>query len=520
MATQIASLAVKLSANSAQFTRGMNKARKSTAKFGKMAKAAALQMAALAAGITAVAVKTAKMAMEQEKAEVGLAAAMRVVGDRSKATQRELRRFASELQKITVYGDEALLQLMALGATMGKLSREETKQATVAAIGLSKAFGVELLAAMRLVARARVGDTAQLKRYGIMIDNSLSSIEKFNKLIEIGAKNFSLAAAETETAAGKLKMIGAVWGDVQEKIGMRILGFIKGPGERLMKFLRELDSFLAAPKELTWISDWEGPVVLRIRAMRTELKATKKEIEELTDKLDFWITPKATKKMRTPSGIADWIGKGAKELTNAMVRNTPFGIMMKTKYRADIETLEDREQKLRDDIFRLRGAEERGFEFPEVIAERLRSPKGAVMEWIRKLKSGMEEAAETYGKAMVKVEEGLKGVRKKALLWGIFGLPKAMQELARKAAIAAIDAREAGMEKWRAGQDPLGMPQHRTPAAAIAGTAGGWRAVLRAGDSRIRKQMDTLVIEQRKTREAIERAHEDWIDKQRGALGE
>lgn len=477
MATNIANLAVKLSANSAQFTRGMGKSRKATKKFAMAAKGATLQVAAMAAGVTVAAVKFAKMAIEQEKAEKAMAAAMRVVGDTSKQTQRDLRAFASELQQITIFGDEALLQMMALGATMGKLSGEEVKKATVAAIGLSKAFGVELVAAMRLVARARVGDTAQLKRYGIMIDNALTPIQKFNELIKIGAKNFSLAAAEAETASGKIQQLGNVWGDVQEKIGAHVLRAAQGPGGRVTKGLQALDAFLTPAAKVSSVGDFAGPRVRRLRDMQKELRKTTAEIGRIE-----------------------------------MAKATGFGQTLPgaTFYNKQQQAAIDRAQSLRDQIFRVRGMRDRGEEFPEAVAGRKTKGLDRRKKAIASLSDVYEKVAKAYRDAMLKAEQAV--IKLRGMRWR--ELHRQMQETIRR----EIVGREKEMEKWRAG---LGiLSQHRQPAAAIAGTAGGFRAVLRAGDNTARKQMDTLVIEQRKTREAIERAHDDWLAEQRGRLGE
>lgn len=469
MATQIASLAVKLSANSARFTRGMGKARKSTAKFAQSAKAASLKVVALGAAVTVVGVKVAKLAMEQEKAEKALAASMRVVGDYSEAKLRGLKEYASGLQRITTYGDEALLSLMSLGMTMGKLSEQETKKATVAAIGLSKAFGVELLAAMRLVARARVGDTAQLKRYGIMIDNALSPMQKFNKLIEIGAKNFSLATAETGTAIGKLQQLGNTWGDVQEQLGRTVMNI---PGlDKLMKLLDRAEKFLTAPVQMANVADYAGmPVKRRIAAMQADLEKTE------TAAWKAWMVELDPNEKH--NWLAEWKAKQDRAASTA------------------------RAGGLRKDIKWMQDMAKRGEEFPEVVAGRKARGLDRRKKAIASLADVYEKVARKYRDAMLKAEIALNKFRR--IRWE--ELARLQTEKMRK----AIEVREAQMQKWREGLN-LAMPQHRTPAAAVAGTAGGWRAVLRAGDSKIRKQMDTLVSEQRKTREAIEKAHEDWV---------
>ena len=131
--------------------------------------------------------------------------------------------FAASMQKVTVLGDEAVLELASLGASLGKLSGQALKDATKAAIGLSAALGIDAISAMRLVSRAAIGDTATLARYGIKLSETLSPQEKFNELLRIGAQSFSLAEGQAKTFSGQVAQLGNAWGDVKEKIGEALM---------------------------------------------------------------------------------------------------------------------------------------------------------------------------------------------------------------------------------------------------------------------------------------------------------
>lgn len=195
----------------------------------------------------------------QEKAEKNLATAMKLAGDTAKDSLEDMKAFASGIQQITTIGDETVLQLAGLGASMAKLTGGELQRATKAAIGLSKAYGVDLNGAMRLVARAAVGDTATLKRYGITLDATLTPQEKFNELLKIGAENFKLAEAEADTLTGQMEQLGNAWGDLKEVIGGKIAGFGKDILEDWAYVLKgeagrnknRLEVVLARMKELT-----------------------------------------------------------------------------------------------------------------------------------------------------------------------------------------------------------------------------------------------------------------------------
>jgi len=163
----------------------------------------------------------------QEAAVKKLADALELLGIKDRAALKDLEKFASSIQKTTTYGDEAVIELMAMGAAMGKLSGDELKKATKAAIGLAAAYKMDVTAAMRLVARAAAGDTATLARYGIKLGDLKTNYEKFNKVLEIGAKNFALAEGETKTYLGVIEQTKNALGDVKEVIGEAIMPVFK-----------------------------------------------------------------------------------------------------------------------------------------------------------------------------------------------------------------------------------------------------------------------------------------------------
>lgn len=254
MARSIGNLAVKMSLNSGKFTKGMRNARRSVGGFRKSIVGTIGKLAVLGAAFTAMAAifkKGVRLAAEQEKAEKKLAAALRLTGDSSARSLERMKDFASGIQRVTTLGDEAVLELAALGASMGKLSGKALQDATKSAIGLSRAFGIELVGAMRLVSRAAVGDFGTLTRYGIVLDATGTKQEKFNELLKIGAKNFTLATAEIETAAGQMSQIFAVLGDIMEKVFDRVnQAFKDNFGASVLEMFRTIDKWLAKPKKL------------------------------------------------------------------------------------------------------------------------------------------------------------------------------------------------------------------------------------------------------------------------------
>jgi len=166
-----------------------------------------------------------KAFLEQEKADKMLEASMKNLGSFSQTAFEGMKKFASEIQKVTVIGDETTEQIMALGMNMG-VSADHIKEATKQAIGLSKAYKFDLNTSMRMVALARQGDFNLLKRY-------IPELRKTNDLTKLqaiytkkAADGFKLAQAETETYAGKIQQLKNAWGDFQEKIGKVIVDLV------------------------------------------------------------------------------------------------------------------------------------------------------------------------------------------------------------------------------------------------------------------------------------------------------
>lgn len=193
---------------------------------GALTSVAVVGAAAAAAGLL-IAGKTAldsvKAYMESEKAVNGLEAALDILGKKSESAS--MQAFAESIQNVTTADDEAVIGMMKLGASIGNMSGDTLKRATVAAMGLSKAYGMDLESAMTLVSKAAVGNTAAMGRYGIVFKDGATDAEKFNQVIEMGATKFKMAEAETATFSGRLTQIGNLWENLKERLGQYLTSF-------------------------------------------------------------------------------------------------------------------------------------------------------------------------------------------------------------------------------------------------------------------------------------------------------
>jgi len=232
MAT-IGNLLINLRANTGPFGRQMRGAQKHVSGFQKSVNTLKTTMKGLAVYFGARMLlgkvsEAVQLFREQEQATARLSAALGNLGVDARAATKDFEAFAAGIQKQTTLGDEAVIALGALGAGLGKLSGQQLKDATTAAIGLSKAFGIQLEASMRLVARAAIGDTAMLTRYGIKLNELLSPSQKFNELLRIGADNFRVAQAEAGTLTGQLDQLKNTWSDMLESVGKKTMEVAAG----------------------------------------------------------------------------------------------------------------------------------------------------------------------------------------------------------------------------------------------------------------------------------------------------
>ncbi len=159
-------------------------------------------------------------AQRQQNALHQLTAALAVMGKEAQTVA--LADFADRLQRVTVHSNETSLELMKLGASMG-LAGQTLQRATVAAMGLSEAYGMNLNQAMQLVARAASGNTTRLAQMGIEIDQSADSAGRFEQVLAMGERQFAQAEARTGTFAGRMAQLRNAFDDARKQAGEMVI---------------------------------------------------------------------------------------------------------------------------------------------------------------------------------------------------------------------------------------------------------------------------------------------------------
>jgi len=198
------------------------------------------------AGLT----RLAKAYGEQEAVDRRLAAAFGVTGQAADAVIKKWGDFATSLQRVTTLGDEEIMMMIALGKTMG-IADEQMENATKGAIGLSKAFGMDLNTAMKGVALAMQGEFSMLQRYIPALRTANSESEKMAILQKAMANGFNIAKAELGTINGMWASFKGVIGDALQSAGKGLFG-----GGGLIDGIRKLKERMIELTESGAIEKW------------------------------------------------------------------------------------------------------------------------------------------------------------------------------------------------------------------------------------------------------------------------
>jgi hypothetical protein len=176
----------------------------------------------------------------QEQAEAALAQAMRSSGQYTEESFQAMKAYASELQRVTTFGDEATLGVMAQMTAMG-LSTAQTREAVVQAQNLATVMGTDLKSASRIMVDALEGNGNQLKRYLKGVDEAvLASGDMVAILREMEKAIGGQARAMAQTASGQITQFQNAVGDMKEEVGRAvvsaILPFVKAGESAILTF--------------------------------------------------------------------------------------------------------------------------------------------------------------------------------------------------------------------------------------------------------------------------------------------
>lgn len=164
--------------------------------------------------------KAVQAASFQEEAITRLNRALQQSGDFSQQASQDLQNYAASLQNVTEFGDETIINQIALAKSFGA-TNEQAKLVVEAATGMSKALGIDLESATRNAAKTlggyagELGETIpQLKAFTQEQLQAGAGVELLNQRFAEQGKNlnnFSFFTSQLSNTFGDLlESIGAV----------------------------------------------------------------------------------------------------------------------------------------------------------------------------------------------------------------------------------------------------------------------------------------------------------------------
>jgi hypothetical protein len=238
--TDLAKLVVKMEAQSAKYLRDLQKARQESNKWRKKtvsnvnAVGVSFRKLAAAASIGLLTKKIIGNTRTQEQALAQLRQGYESTGGVVGRTVDEMVMKAGELQKVSLFGDEQIIEAQSQLITFTNVVDEQFDRATVAALDLSTRMGTDLKSAVLQLGKVLNEPASQLSalsRSGIQFnDQQTEMIRKLTKSGDlVAAQNIVLeelerqfggsAKAARETFGGALTGLSNAFGDLLEGKG-------------------------------------------------------------------------------------------------------------------------------------------------------------------------------------------------------------------------------------------------------------------------------------------------------------
>jgi len=239
-------LSIKLSLNDKQFMSGMRKASSSMKKFGRNLQKTGQNLTRnLTLPILAFGAASVKAFDDQVKAETKLRTSLK---GNEEAFAR-LAKQARELQKETLFGDEATIEAQSFLAQLG-LNEQAILKLTPLIQDFATAQGIGLTDAAKLVAKSVGSSTNALSRYGIQIEGAVGSADRLDSAVGALSTAFGgQAKAIAKEGLGPLTQLKNELGDVSEEFGKLVLEQIEPLKQSLQGLAERLRNLTPAQKE-------------------------------------------------------------------------------------------------------------------------------------------------------------------------------------------------------------------------------------------------------------------------------
>lgn len=163
-----------------------------------------------------------KEAIEAEKVDRALEAALTITGQAAGGAAAHFKNYATQLQKQTIYDDEAIKSAQTLMIQMG-LSTGVIDKATRGAIGLSAVFGQDLASSARAVALGFQGNYRAIGMLIPAVRQATTEGEKQAAMMKSLGEYYQRAEADVNTFAGRLDQIKNAYNELRGSAGELVI---------------------------------------------------------------------------------------------------------------------------------------------------------------------------------------------------------------------------------------------------------------------------------------------------------
>lgn len=210
-----------------------------TLKMQKNAPMIGAAFVAAAAGFVAMSVK---MAAAEEAVSRQTEALLKSQGLMWRAVDEDLNAYMKDLERLTAFNDTDLQQAFNTMLAAG-MSYTDAMESMNTVTSMSFSLNRDLASMALLVGKAYNGQTGELSRYGIILDESLSKTEKFAGLQAYVADNMADAAERTDSLEGQMQTLNNEMSNFAEAMGAELIPATTG-------FVSMLNSMGIAGQEL------------------------------------------------------------------------------------------------------------------------------------------------------------------------------------------------------------------------------------------------------------------------------
>tara|TARA_Y100000004_G_scaffold183002_1_gene230304 strand:- start:6153 stop:8258 length:2106 start_codon:yes stop_codon:yes gene_type:complete len=244
------SLTIKINGDTKEFQSAVKGLEGQTAKLQKDLSAIATKASIAFAGLTATVTGLISTYRTQEQAERKLETALTSTSFAAGVSAEELKNLASELQSVSTFGDEAIIEAQALLLTFTKVGKEVFPMATESILNMSAAMGTDLKSSTIMLGKALndpIAGVTALSRAGVQLTETqkeqiktqteLGNVSTAQKIIlkELETQ-FGGQARATAEGTGRFIQLSNTLGDVAETIGKHLVP----PLSNLAKILNDV----------------------------------------------------------------------------------------------------------------------------------------------------------------------------------------------------------------------------------------------------------------------------------------